>query len=211
MPASRNNAASVPRLCPSGIKHSISTPNVRVACAACGISLSYIYLYGSLYQWKKRKSTSNTNNLGKSTNYLGIGQVARRSNILFVPTDEQRATVRGMAAIGIEQANIARIMKIAPKTLRKHFREELDLAMDQANAAVGGAMFKAATTKGPGQVTAGIWWTKTRMGWREPAQVHQHSGPDGEPIQVHQITRVIIRPGDADKAAAGKGKRAKKD
>src|SRR4029078_5898989 len=101
-----------------------------------------------------------------------------------------------MAAIGTDQKDTARVLKIAPKTLRKHFRDELDLGMVQANAKVGGALFTAATTPGTGQVTAAIFWAKTRMGWKEPAQAHEHTGPDGKPIQhaVSTITRTIVRP-----------------
>jgi hypothetical protein len=114
-----------------------------------------------------------------------------------------------MAAIGIDQNDMARLLKIAPKTLRKHFRDELDLGMVRANAAVGGALFKAATTPGPGMNAAAIFWAKARMGWREQPTQIEHSGTDGNPIEVRQITRVIVRPGSPD--VTTKGKRKKED
>jgi hypothetical protein len=122
-------------------------------------------------------------------------------NAAYVATDKDRDLVKAMAAIGVDQDDMARLLRITSKTMRKHFRDELDLGLIQANAAVGGAMFKAAVTPGPGQVTAGIWWTKCRMGWREPTQKHEHTGQDGKPIEVRQITRVIVDPRATDPAS----------
>ncbi len=46
----------------------------------------------------------------------------------FVPTEEQRHTVKSLAAYGIKHEGIARVLRLrSPKTLRKHFREELTL------------------------------------------------------------------------------------
>jgi hypothetical protein len=55
----------------------------------------------------------------------------------FVPTDEQRRTVKSMSAYGIKQEGIARVLRFrSPKTLRKHFREELILGEIEAVAQV---------------------------------------------------------------------------
>ena len=44
----------------------------------------------------------------------------------FEPTTDQRALVQNAAAFGINQADIANQLNIDEKTLRKHFREELN-------------------------------------------------------------------------------------
>ena len=44
----------------------------------------------------------------------------------YVPTAEQRALVESAAAFGLTQADIAEHLTIDEKTLRKHFREELN-------------------------------------------------------------------------------------
>jgi AraC-like DNA-binding protein len=49
----------------------------------------------------------------------------------YVPTDAQRALVENVAAFGINQADIADQLNIDEKTLRKHFREELNSAMHE--------------------------------------------------------------------------------
>lgn len=88
------------------------------------------------------------------------------------PTAELREKVKSYIAVGIPQEDVARVIGIDPKTLRLHYREELDTASVQANAAIGGALFNKA--KG-GDTTAMIWWTKARMRWSEKKE-HEHSG-----------------------------------
>jgi hypothetical protein len=129
-----------------------------------------------------------------------------------MPTADSRNKVKGMTAVGIKQDDICLDMGISPHTLRKHYATEIKTGMIAANAAVGGALFKLATTPGPGQVSAAIFWSKVRMGWTE-IQKHELSGPDGTPItEVRRIERVIIRPGAAGAAdVKAKGKRAKDD
>jgi hypothetical protein len=98
------------------------------------------------------------------------------------PTDKQRATVKAMSAYGTPQDQIARVLDIDSTTLRLHYRDELDLGVIEANAKVAETLFNQAVRDG--NTTAAIWWTKSRMGWKE-RQAHEHSGPDGEgPVQM---------------------------
>jgi hypothetical protein len=62
---------------------------------------------------------------------------------------------------------------VDPKTLRKHYRDELDLGETKANAQVAGYLFNAAKN---GNVTAQIFWLRTRAKWREAPVELQHSG-----------------------------------
>jgi hypothetical protein len=78
-----------------------------------------------------------------------------------------------MAAYGIPEPDISRVMHIDPKTLRKHYRDELDLGESKANAQVAGFLFNAAKN---GNVTAQIFWLKTRARWRETPMELRHSG-----------------------------------
>lgn len=97
------------------------------------------------------------------------------------PTAELREYVRAMAGYGIPEIDIARVISggIDPKTLRKHYRHELDTGHVEANAVVAGALFKNAKD---GNVAAQIFWCKTRLGWRE-TEVRRHEGPGGGPLQ----------------------------
>jgi hypothetical protein len=85
----------------------------------------------------------------------------------------QRRHVEAMAAYGIPEIDISRVIGVDPKTLRKHYREELDLGETKANAQVAGFLFSAAKN---GNVTAQIFWLKTRARWRESPVELKHSG-----------------------------------
>ena len=89
------------------------------------------------------------------------------------PDPAQRRQVEAMAAYGIPEADISGVVGIDPKTLRKHYREELDLGETKANAQVAGFLFNAAKN---GNVTAQIFWLKTRAKWRETPMELKHSG-----------------------------------
>jgi hypothetical protein len=83
----------------------------------------------------------------------------------FVPKVEQRKMVRSMAAYGIRQEEIALCLGIrSAKTLRRHFREELDRAAPEANAQVAQSLYQQANS---GNTSAAIFWLKVRGGWRE--------------------------------------------
>ena len=88
------------------------------------------------------------------------------------PTDAARQTVSLHATVGTPQDVIAQVLKIDKKTLRKYYRDELDISTAKANASVGGALFNKA--KG-GDTAAMIFWMKTRAGWKE-TQVNEVSG-----------------------------------
>src|SRR5688572_15567842 len=92
------------------------------------------------------------------------------------PDPAQRRQVEAMAAYGIPEIDIAPVLGIDPKTLRKHYREELDLGETKANAQVAGFLFNAARS---GNVTAQIFWLKTRARWRETPLELRHSGSIG--------------------------------
>jgi len=87
------------------------------------------------------------------------------------PSQEQRKRVKSLSAVGITQEEIARQIGVrSPKTLRKHFREELDRGAIEANASVAGALYNKAMA---GDTGAQKFWLQCRGGWRP--------GPSFEP------------------------------
>jgi hypothetical protein len=84
----------------------------------------------------------------------------------FIPTEEQRRTVKSLSAYGIKQDEIAQMLGLrSPKSLRKHFRQEINRGGIEATAQVGQTLYQMATSgKHP---AATIFWLKTRAGWRE--------------------------------------------
>ena len=75
----------------------------------------------------------------------------------------------------VPELNIASVIGIDPKTLRKHYRHELDNGQVKATAKVAESLFRKATAEGPQSVTAAIFWLKTKGGWRETSQDHTRS------------------------------------
>jgi hypothetical protein len=102
------------------------------------------------------------------------------------PTDEMRETVSMHATVGTRQDVIADLLDIDPKTLRKHYRRELDLATAQANASIGGELFNKAKS---GDTTAMIFWMKTRAGWKDGREPEADStAPLREPLVLVKAT-----------------------
>jgi len=80
------------------------------------------------------------------------------------PSEAIRRQVICHARIGVSQEEIAKVMGIDGKTLRKHYRDELDNSAREASTAVAGFLFDQCEN---GNVTAQIFWLKTRDQWKE--------------------------------------------
>ena len=107
------------------------------------------------------------------------------------PTEATRQTVQLHTMVGTNQTDIARVLDIDEKTLRKYYRDELDLAKAKANATIGGALFNKAKT---GDTSAMIFWMKTQAGWRESTNIDHTT--NGE--SINRVERVIIDPTNTD-------------
>jgi hypothetical protein len=102
----------------------------------------------------------------------------------YEATDKSRKAVRILAGLGTRHEEIALMLDITPKTLRKHFREELDRGATEANAKVMETLYKMATS---GKNTAAaIFWAKTRCGLRE-------RGPSKSSGDQQQQSSLILR------------------
>jgi len=84
---------------------------------------------------------------------------------------------------------------ISEPTLRSAFRKEIDTGKATADAQVARNLHKLACGSGSGAVSAAIWWTKTRMGWKE-------STPQWDDDDKPNPTKVEIIVKDARKQPA---------
>jgi hypothetical protein len=108
----------------------------------------------------------------------GVGRPAH------VPDEKNRGVVLRAAGMGLPQESIARILKIGLVTLRKHYKEELSTGSAECNMKVLETLYEVATDKSHrGCVSAAIFWTKVRSGWREVTRT-EHTGADGQPIKA---------------------------
>jgi hypothetical protein len=78
-----------------------------------------------------------------------------------------------MAAYGVPEADIARVVAIDPKTLRRHYRDELDTGHVKANTKIAESLYRKALGDGAQSVTAAIFWLKTRASWKETSTHEQ--------------------------------------
>ena len=83
------------------------------------------------------------------------------------PDPASRRYVEAMAGYGTPEADIATVVGIDPKTLRKHYRQELNTGSIKANTKVAESLYKKALGDGSQSVTAAIFWLKTRAHWKE--------------------------------------------
>ena len=106
------------------------------------------------------------------------------------PDATSRRQVEAMAGYGVPEADIAGVLSIDPKTLRKHYRGELDHGHTKANAKVAENLYRKATGDGREAVIAAIFWLKTRAGWKETSV--QELSAKIDPIVT--IKRYIVDP-----------------
>ncbi|AZG13840.1 hypothetical protein [Cupriavidus pauculus] len=110
----------------------------------------------------------------------------------YEPTDDYRKLVKAMASYGVPHEAIATHVvnpqtnkPLSEKTLRLHYRAELDAGSAASKALVAQTVFRHATGKGPGAAAAAIFLAKVRLGWKEPPQGVELTGKDGGPVEQH--------------------------
>jgi hypothetical protein len=101
--------------------------------------------------------------------------------------DQPARQVEAMAAYGIPEKEIARVLGIDAGVLRSRFADVLDTAQTKANSRVAESLYRKATGEGREVVTAAIFWLKPRAGWKETTS-HEVSGKDGAPVAVEEVS-----------------------
>ena len=82
----------------------------------------------------------------------------------FEPTDEVRQRVKAMAGFGLSQRQICVLIGMrSTRTLRRHFRSELELGVVEALANVRRVAFRLATSGRNPKMT--IRWLERRTAW----------------------------------------------
>lgn len=105
---------------------------------------------------------------------------------------EKRKLIKNLAVAGIKQNIIAEIVGETMYSIRKNYLKELTLGAHQATANVAMSLYNNALK---GNVTAQIFWLKTRGQWRETIEVKNK-------ISYESTSRDIETASDADLIAA---------
>tara|TARA_R110002020_G_C15741164_1_gene725109 strand:- start:52 stop:531 length:480 start_codon:yes stop_codon:yes gene_type:complete len=92
------------------------------------------------------------------------------------PTEQSRNMVKEAVGMGMEQTMISRLLNIAPKTLRRFYREELDTGLAIANMVVAKALYGQA--KSGKNTIASIFWLKAQAKWQDTEKVVHEGVPE---------------------------------
>jgi hypothetical protein len=91
--------------------------------------------------------------------------------------------VEALSSFGVLYTEIASYCNIEYKVLTKVYAEQLEKGKAAANALVGERLYRKCKE---GDITALIFWAKTRMHWRETQHV-DHTNSDGTMTAVHKL------------------------
>lgn len=139
---------------------------------------------------------------------------ARSAMESYAPQKEDYELVELMAANKIKKSDIAHHFRISETTFDQHFGDQFARGKMRANMKVTQTLFHAATgheglydkakrkwvvrPRAP-DMTAVIWWDKTRGGWSEKQEV-KHTG--NQPRSMTQVV-IYLPPNGREAGAAG--------
>ena len=94
--------------------------------------------------------------------------------LAHAPTPATRELVARCSGLGLPHESIAHLVDgIDDKTLRKHYRAELDVGRAKAHLAVAATLYDKACS---GDTGAMVWYTKCQMRWSPPPALVEVSG-----------------------------------
>jgi hypothetical protein len=107
-----------------------------------------------------------------------------------IPTEKDRQDVAAWVCAGIPQTCMADLLRIDEATLRRNYPVELEHGTGIANGKVSGMLFQQVMQ---GNVTAMIFWCKTKLGWREKAPEDNQVlvKLDGTPVDAKALAKEL--------------------
>ena len=120
----------------------------------------------------------------------------------YEPTPADRATVKNLAAVGVAHMEIAKCIGshgISEPTLRKHFRRELDVSLNEVLALSMSGLVQGLKK---GEAWAVCFTLKCRAGWQE-ISAHRFVNEQGRdrPFLLGDADRLVD---EADEEISGK-------
>lgn len=91
--------------------------------------------------------------------------------VAFSPTPLMRRQARAMATLGLTQEQSAGLFEVSETTFKKYLGDEFAAGVVDYDGAVVNNLRRHALGDGAGAVTAGIYWTKVRLGWSEKSRL----------------------------------------
>ncbi len=103
-------------------------------------------------------------------------------------TARNRRQVKNMVEAGVGQELIAQIIGCDSKTLRKHYREELDTAKASVDCRIAQTLINKAVK---GDTACIIFYLKARCGWRETNKI-EHSATKSFTDMITELSAIPV-------------------
>lgn len=108
----------------------------------------------------------------------------------FQATDEHRRQVTLMVGVGIQQELIAKVLNCDIKTLRKHFKKELEVGKATVITKVAAQLMRNIEK---GKEASAIFFLKTQAGWREK-ELNTDATKQALPVTEYEATPKLEKP-----------------
>ena len=118
---------------------------------------------------------------------VGAACVARKGRPPKTITQESRELVLKASALGMPHKEIALIMRMDLKTLKKHYDNELRRGRFLAIEKVAGVAFELASSGNDSPMTR--WWLEVIGGMRKPADSAVQVNLDNRQININEIIK----------------------
>jgi hypothetical protein len=102
--------------------------------------------------------------------------------LLYMPSIEDRERVRHMAATGATEDDIAAVIQMPVKRLKKVYRLELEQGEAQGKQQVRDKLYEI--VESGKNLTALMFWVKARCGWRDTGSVENKAAQNWPPFIV---------------------------
>jgi hypothetical protein len=93
--------------------------------------------------------------------------MSERGRPAYQPTEKDRRIAEALSGWSIPQDRIARVIGVDPKTLRKHFADELEIGSAKLEAQLAQNLLRIAQGQDRQALIATIFALKSRFGWVE--------------------------------------------
>lgn len=117
--------------------------------------------------------------------------MTRRGRPPYQPSDKDRRVVEMMAGWAMLEERIAKVLGIDPKTLRKHFAQELEVGHARLEAQLAQNLLRIAQGHDRHALIATIFALKSRFGWVEQPPPAREEAPGKKEAMMDAARRAM--------------------
>lgn len=107
-----------------------------------------------------------------------------------IPTEVFRRQVQMFRAMGYNQGKIADLLMIGEKTLRKHYKWELENGVEEYHGLIAANLMQIAAMPGHRDAAkVGMWWLERRAAEFRPTRGVEVTGANGGPVTTQALAQ----------------------